>query len=157
MIGEKYFDYYFGYGSNLNVKQMNKRCSLAIPYKKARMPNYKLKFNQGVLDVVKAEGREVIGGIYIIPKADIENLDRYEGYPYLYGRSRIRFKKEKLRAIIYYMKKDGKRRSINNKPTRYYYNTVKQGFKDWGIDTKFLETALQETYIKELKNRKECG
>lgn len=77
--------YYFAYGSNLNKKQMMKRCPDASPVARAKLKGYQLTFNR-VADIVPEEQAITWGAIYTVSPKDIENLDLYEGYPRLYGK-----------------------------------------------------------------------
>jgi len=85
---------YFGYGSNLDVQQMHRRCAevvrLAAP---GCLRGYTLAFNAyssswggGVADVVRAPQQEVWGLVYDVSRGGLERLDIYEGYPHLYTR-----------------------------------------------------------------------
>ena len=78
---------YFAYGSNLNWEQMRSRCPSACFVSTARLENYRLAFTRrsqkrqcGVADVVHAPGCEVWGVLYEITGADMELLDRAEGF-----------------------------------------------------------------------------
>ena len=35
-----------------------------------------------------------------------------------------------------------------NQPSQYYYEVIKQGYHDVGLDTKYLDEALKDTEIR---------
>lgn len=78
---------YFAYGSNMQFKQMQERCSSAAFLGIARFPGYKLAFTRysnrwegGVADMIKSKGTEVYGVIYTLSEKDLDSLDQCEGY-----------------------------------------------------------------------------
>lgn len=78
---------YFAYGSNMQSRQMRKRCVSVEFLSVAKLPGYKLAFTRysngwggGVADIVESNGSEVYGVIYRLSEKDLEHLDRYEGY-----------------------------------------------------------------------------
>ncbi|KAH0495671.1 hypothetical protein TgHK011_009206 [Trichoderma gracile] len=71
---------YFAYGSNLHVKQMNRRCPNSKFIGKARLANYRWQINQrGYANVIQAEGHWVDGLVYEIDDIDEAKLDINEG------------------------------------------------------------------------------
>lgn len=84
---------YFAYGSNLDIEQMESRCPSSHVKTKGRLRDYRLDFRRystgwrgGVADVVKDDGGEVWGIVYELTRADLKQLDAYEGYPDVYTR-----------------------------------------------------------------------
>lgn len=79
---------YFAYGSNMDPKQMRRRCPSSRFVATACLPDFRLDFTRrsprrrcGVADVVPDVGAEVWGILYHLHKAtDIQRLDRAEGY-----------------------------------------------------------------------------
>lgn len=78
---------YFAYGSNLDWKQMKKRCPSASFLCKAKLKDYRLEFTRysknrkcGVADVVPISGNDVWGFVYKIADDDIGELDKSEGF-----------------------------------------------------------------------------
>ena len=85
--------YYFSYGSNMDYKQMKKRCPDAKYFGVGFLQDYKLAFTRysqkwesAVADVLVSPGDVVWGVIYILSSDDLEKLDRYEGQPSIYRR-----------------------------------------------------------------------
>lgn len=71
---------YFAYGSNLHIKQMNRRCPNSKFIGKARLSNYRWQINErGYANVTQAEGHWVDGLVYEIDDADEAKLDINEG------------------------------------------------------------------------------
>ncbi|PTB36406.1 uncharacterized protein TrAFT101_010292 [Trichoderma asperellum] len=71
---------YFAYGSNLHVKQMNRRCPNSRFIGKARLSNYRWQINErGYANVVAAERHWVDGLVYEIDDVDEAKLDINEG------------------------------------------------------------------------------
>ncbi|RFU77782.1 aig2 family [Trichoderma arundinaceum] len=71
---------YFAYGSNLHIKQMNRRCPNSKFIGKARLSNYRWQINErGYANVTEAEGHWVDGLVYEIDDTDEAKLDINEG------------------------------------------------------------------------------
>ncbi|KAF5130808.1 uncharacterized protein G6M90_00g060700 [Metarhizium brunneum] len=72
--------YYFAYGSNLHMKQMQRRCPKSKYVGFGRLPNFRWQINErGYANVVYAEGHWVDGLVYEIEETDEEKLDISEG------------------------------------------------------------------------------
>ncbi|KAL7930998.1 hypothetical protein V8C35DRAFT_310978 [Trichoderma chlorosporum] len=71
---------YFAYGSNLHIKQMNRRCPNSKYIGTARLCNYRWQINErGYANVTQAEGHWVDGLVYEIDDIDEAKLDINEG------------------------------------------------------------------------------
>src|SRR5262245_49397714 len=79
---------YFAYGSNLNRAAMARRCPESRPVASGVLEGWQLTF-QGVADVEPNQLARTYGALWKITGADLERLDRYEGYPALYGRKLV--------------------------------------------------------------------
>lgn len=82
---------YFAYGSNMNPYQMKHRCPGAVPLASAKLENYRL-VERTFADIEKAEGEVVYGALWACSKDNIVALDRYEGYPSMYGKHMVEVK-----------------------------------------------------------------
>lgn len=129
---------YLAYGSNINLEQMARRCPNSKVIGTAMIPDYELEF-RGVATIVPKKGAEVPVLMWEIDQQDELNLNSYEGFPRLY------------RKEIFEMEVNGKIREgmaylMNYKgiapPTAQYYNGIKKGYEDNGMDTKYLHDAL---------------
>lgn len=129
--------YYIAYGSNLNIHQMSLRCPDALPITSTLMTNMTLVFRGnargcGVATVEPKTGSDVPVGVWKITGDDEKALDRYEGYPYLYNKKyfRLHVNGKEVQAMIYIMNPG---HSITS-PSASYYETIKQGYRDFGFD-----------------------
>ena len=133
---------YFAFGSNLNQKQMKKRCKDSKYIGCYSLNNYKLVFRNfylggGVADVQKQKKSTVLGAIYQISKSDEKKLDIYEDFPILY--KKIYFKYYNRKIMSYIMTK----KSVFRYPTEKYLNVIKQGYKDCDLNKSYLFKALK--------------
>lgn len=132
---------YIAYGSNMNLEQMKRRCPLAKAIGKTVLKNYKLVF-KGVADIERSEDAEVPVVVWEITKECEKALDIYEGYPRLYRKEYVQIEIDgKIELAMVYVMNYTK----GAKPSEYYYNVIKQGYKDFGIKTETLEIALAES------------
>jgi gamma-glutamylcyclotransferase (GGCT)/AIG2-like uncharacterized protein YtfP len=131
--------YYFAYGSNLSRQQMLKRCPQAKALQSAVLPNYKLVFSGwsrewrgGVATIQSSHGDRVTGGIYEISEQDLSRLDKYEGYPAEYTRTRVTVYPDTgpaLEAVAY-----ARPRQLEaSKPSAEYLAVIRQGYQEWGL------------------------
>jgi hypothetical protein len=136
---------YFAYGSNLNVEQFFRRCPAAKRFGRFSMPDWKLIFD-GVADIAPSPGDAVEGAIYEITPRCEQALDRYEGFPHLYGKGTFtvtitgRNGKSEVRPVmVYTMETDTIR-----PPSAAYLATIRRGFDDWSIPHATLNAAHRE-------------
>lgn len=132
---------YIAYGSNLNIRQMKYRCPNAKIIGNYILEGYKLEF-RGVANIIPDQKSKVPVGLWEITEECEKALDIYEGYPNLYRKEYIELgiNGEKEIGMVYVMNY----RNIAE-PSRYYYNVIKEGYKDFGIDEKPLKKALEES------------
>lgn len=140
---------YFAYGSNLNVAQMRLRCPNAVPFARFNYPNWKLAF-RGVADIVPEPGAVVNGGLWRITAACEWALDRYEGvssglytkeyFTVIYTDAETGEKKIED-CLVYVMG----RGSSFEKPWTGYLNTIREGYKDFGLDEAPLLATVEAT------------
>jgi hypothetical protein len=74
--------------------------------------------------------------LFEISKNDEKKLDIYEDYPALYKKHYFTYYGKKV--MTYTMVK----KSIFKFPTERYLNIVKRGYRDCGLDNKYLKKAL---------------
>ena len=128
---------YFAFGSNLNQKQMKRRCRDSKYIGCYSLKNYKLVFRNyflggGVADVEKKKNSSVLGAIYKISKKDERELDIYEDFPKTYIKKYFRLLGKKV--MFYYMPK--KTRHVL--PSKRYLNLIIQGYKDCGYRNNYI-------------------
>ena len=136
---------YFAFGSNLNRKQMKRRCSDSKYVGCYTLKNYKLSFRTnnysggvidgGVADIEKKKKSRVLGAIYKISKKDEKKLDIYEDFPYLYIKKYFKIYGKKV--MFYYMPKKTKHVA----PSKRYLNIIIQGYKDCGYRDSYILIA----------------
>lgn len=139
--------YYLAYGSNLNVEQMRYRCPGAKRIGTTNLNGYRLTFrgnnrSNGVANIEPRHGSSVPVGIWSITDRDESNLDRYEGFPFLYDKVTFKVQLPDLRTVdaIAYIMTGGRPWA---RPSAYYLETIKQGYRDFGFDNRKLLYAAR--------------
>ena len=129
---------YFAYGSNLNLFQMKRRCKDSFFLKKINLKDFRLTFRSKyrAADIEPKKNSIVPGGLFDISKSDEKKLDVYEYYPILYRKFYFTYYGKKV--MTYTMVKKTPFRF----PTERYLNVVKRGYKDCGLDSKYLTQGL---------------
>lgn len=142
--------YYIAYGSNLNLEQMKRRCPDAKLLGTGTIKDYGLLFRgspkNAVATIEPLAGSKVPVGVFEISLLDEKYLDRYEGYPHLYYKDKvdIEIRGEKTEAMIYLMHP----KYEMGMPSRSYYQTIRQGYDDCGLDTSYLDFAVKNMQIE---------
>ncbi len=129
---------YFAYGSNMNPERMRKRGVNFLDRKCAVLEGWRLMFNkkpsrpthpqEGYANIERDENSVVEGVLYTIKDEDIEQLDRYEGYPNHYDRIKVKVKLrngEEVEAITYVARPDKVEEGL--KPARGYLGHLLKG------------------------------
>ena len=129
---------YFAYGSNLHHFQMKRRCKDSVYLKKINLKDFRLTFRSKyrAADIEPKKNSIVPGGLFEISKSDEKKLDVYEDFPNLY--KKYYFYYYGKRVMTYTMVK----KSVFKFPTERYLNIVKLGYKDCGLDSKYLQKGL---------------
>jgi gamma-glutamylcyclotransferase (GGCT)/AIG2-like uncharacterized protein YtfP len=119
---------YFAFGSNLNRKQIKRRCKNSRFISRHILKNYQLAFRSkyGAADIQRKKGSSVLGAIYDISKADEKKLDVYEEFPKVYVKKYFKILGKKV--MFYYMFNKTKQ----TEPSRIYLSSIIQGYKDCG-------------------------
>ena len=131
---------YLAYGSNLAKSQMRRRCPSARALGSIMLKDAKLVF-RGVADVIYSAGSQVPVGVWRIYRDDEEALDRYEGIRSGYYSKELVELDDGSEALLYVMNSKG-----IYPPTQQYYDIVRQGYRDFGLDMDYLHKALAESY-----------
>ncbi|KUO73444.1 MAG: hypothetical protein APF81_19740 [Desulfosporosinus sp. BRH_c37] len=135
---------YLAYGSNMNLKQMEVRCPTAKVVGKATLKGYELLFkgvNGGAYATIKKNpDKETPVVVWEIDAIAENRLDKYEGFPTLYGKSNLRVELDgkKVSAMVYIMNR-GPRLGM---PEHHYYEGILAGYEAAGFDPAILEDAL---------------
>ncbi|CAK7027506.1 MAG: hypothetical protein ENTB_05215 [Enterocloster aldenensis] len=139
---------YIAYGSNLNLPQMAFRCPAAEVVGKSELKDYELLFRGGrrgaVATVEPKEGGSVPVLLWKIRQTDEAALDRYEGYPRLYGKQMmdVELDGKTVSAMVYIMT-PGHEFGI---PSDYYAEVIREGYESAGFDTQVLEDAIEHAW-----------
>ena len=139
---------YIAYGSNLNLPQMAFRCPAAEVVGKSELKDYELLFRGGrrgaVATVEPKEGGSVPVLLWKIRQTDEAALDRYEGYPRLYGKQMmdVELDGKAVSAMVYIMT-PGHEFGI---PSDYYAEVIREGYESAGFDTQVLEDAIEHAW-----------
>ena len=127
---------YIAYGSNLDQRQMARRCPTAEVVCSGMLYGHELLFRGSqfgaVATVEPKPGACVPVLVWKIKPSDERALDLYEGYPHLY-------RTENLSVTM-----DGGERDYGV-PARSYYETIARGYADAGFDIGVLNEAVQES------------
>lgn len=138
---------YAAYGSNTNLKQMQKRCPKAKVVGKGVLNNYRLTFrgtNNGVANIEECNGRSVPVVMWRITEACEKALDVYEGFPRLYIKKNIEVETSEsaVSAMVYLMAKEYEK--MPARPNEHYLNIITEGFEEHGLAQDILKKAYEE-------------
>lgn len=139
---------YAAYGSNMHIGQMELRCPGAKIIGKGTVP-YRLMFHglgKGVADIVPDKRCKTPVVIWEIDEMHEEALDRYEGYPRLYVKENVPVTLEdgsQVQAMAYVMTEPYK---VPTLPHQAYFNVIRRGYIDNGIEVDILKTAWHRVY-----------
>jgi hypothetical protein len=150
---------YWAYGSNLDVRAMRHRAPEAEKFRALYAKKVELVF-RGVADVEIVDDDTMItpGGLWWITERDEAALDVYEGvrggfYEKLYFDMDV---EGKMELVMFYKM----RRHENGvaPPSRGYFNTIRQGYHDFGLNADALFGALhrshdQKNWTQEMRDR----
>lgn len=158
---------YFAYGSNINLNQMAVRCPDAKVVESAVLEGYELLFRGngssfGVATIAPKEGSQVQGLLWKITPYCEMSLDIYEGYPRLYEKQEVTLRTKsgmRVQVMVYVMTHEKER--LPTMPTRSYYTSIQEGFRQNGLPKQALKDALSnlihEQRAQERRNFKHKG
>ncbi len=134
---------YFAYGSNLNKSQMAFRSPTAKALGSAYFVGWQLVF-RGVADIERGDDDSLLPvGIWSIEEADEAALDRYEGV------SSGLYRKVEINGMLTYRMN----RYSYARPPAEYFNTILNGYRDFGLDESELYNARDESTFREEEQR----
>lgn len=134
---------YFAYGSNLNKRAMARRCPDAAPVGKFFLPDARLVF-RGVADCIAEPGSKCPGAVWQISDECEDALDRYEGIGSGFYRKEylpIAGFRGESKLMLYVMNSSGVM-----PPSVGYLDTIKQGYRDFGLPAAPLQAAVQQAW-----------
>lgn len=144
---------YIAYGSNMDEKQMAKRCPTARLLGTSEIKDYRLLFKgskTGAYATIEAQkGGRVPVLIWEIGEQDERNLDRYEGYPVFYHKKEIEVQLvgERKNAMAYVMDEDGEL----GVPSARYYNVLENAYWKFGFPMGILLEAHEASKKKNIQ------
>lgn len=137
---------YISYGSNLCKRKMRMRCPGARPVGKFMLTKAKLVF-RGTADVEYSPNDSVPCGLWLIDKQHEAALDRFEGVAsgHYYKEESIvlKYQGKPHNALIYLMNDNG-----IYPPSEHYADTLRQGYKDFGLDQTYLDAAIRQSFVR---------
>lgn len=142
--------YYIAYGSNLNIRQMRRRCPGAKIIGTAEIPDYELLFKGSLtgsyLTIEPKAGASVPVAVWSVTTADEQALDRYEGYPDFYYKAEMKLPivgiqtgKVRVREAFVYIMHEERQLGL---PNDSYVCTCLEGYRSFGFDAKILLRAV---------------
>jgi gamma-glutamylcyclotransferase (GGCT)/AIG2-like uncharacterized protein YtfP len=114
----------------------------------------------GVANITHATGHIVPGALWEITDTDLVALDKYEGYPSLYGRNNdfevTLPNGDKIEVLTYFMVSYKLGALPLSIPSEMYFNIIKEGYNDFGLSLYYLAEAYHTTVgeIWRQKNKK---
>jgi len=136
--------YYFAYGMNTNIAEMNNRCPKAVSLGRCVLPNFELKFRHHA-DIDLVPGSAMEGVLWEITPECEKSLDRLEGYPYYYNKIDVVLLDGSV-AMAYIMNSKGPEIA----PSVGYDNCLYEGYLAHGLDvdnlTAHIDMLLQGEY-----------
>lgn len=148
-----FYRYYVAYGSNLNIKQMKRRCPSATVVGITALRDYQLLFKVSktgaYLTIEKCEGKTVPVVIWKVTPEDEMMLDFYEGCPTYYYKTtkKITLNGRKIRAFVYIMHEN----RMFGIPSKEYIRRCRIGYKMFNFDLSNLTDAIYTSYDNLMK------
>lgn len=137
--------YYFAYGSNLSLRQMNQRCPRSRLMGSGFISDYSLEFktafgNNAYATLEEKQGAQVPIAIYEIQTEDEQSLDRYEGVAgghYYKAILTAQFNGEQINGLVYLMRKQ----PTHKVPHPDYIAIIREGYATHNFDFKIVNDA----------------
>ncbi len=129
---------------------MKSRCPRSVPVAPALLEGYRLAIalpadapagETGWATVTRQEGARVPGALFRLHADDLAALDRFEDFPTLYRRERLKVSTATgaAHAMLYIMRTPLRAA----RPTAGYAATIQEGYRNFGLPTAALERVLQ--------------
>lgn len=137
--------YYFAYGSNLDITQMQRRCPGSRPIGRAKLSGYNFQFDglsqnwshAAAANIIPAKGKAVWGALYEMSDQNQVELDRYEPN---YERATLEVESEKFGRVmaITYLRSARKL----GRPSPEYLSAIVKGAKDNDLPRDYVQTVV---------------
>jgi len=131
--------YYFAYGMNTNLYEMQHRCPNAENMGAAYLDDHKMVFKYHA-DMIKTPGHTAPGVLWKITDQCLASLDMLEGFPVYYNRKTVKIQTksgEVVDALMYYMIDEEE----FCEPSTGYYYMLSEGYNSHKISLKYLKSA----------------
>jgi hypothetical protein len=125
---------YVAYGSNMNRRQMARRCPKARPLAAVRLEGWRLVMKR-VADIEPDAHAVTPAALWEITRACERALDTYEGFPHLYIKERLAValpNGRRVKPMAYVM--NGPRRRDHGPAHDGYLAAIADGYRDFGFD-----------------------
>ena len=133
---------YFAYGSNINLGQMEHRCTAAQVVGPVVLEGYELLFRRGgFATIAPKEGENVQGLLWNITPECERSLDIYEGYPRFYDKRMVTVRDSEGRSlsVMAYIMDERFREPML--PSTDYYGGILEGYRQNGLPVAALKKA----------------
>lgn len=150
---------YVAYGSNLNIRQMSQRCPGAELLATGYLKDWILLYRGGsrcggVATIQRRKGYNVPVALWSITESDELELDRYEGYPWLYKKHYVMVHlkgwQRRVRGMAYIMTPVFSKPAV---PGKYYIETIREGYRNCKLEMEYLYASL-EVNLSETKTER---
>lgn len=131
---------YFAYGANLNLASMKIRCPAAKPVSAFLLQDWCLAFSD-VATIQPKTGASVPGALWSITDQCEDNLDVFEGFPWLY--SKVYLAQHNMEFMAYVMNHD-----LPALPSHSYFNTILEGYEDWDLPVSELHLTRDQILLE---------
>lgn len=139
----------------MNLKQMDYRCPNSYVVCNGKLKGWKLVFNFHA-DVIKTDNENdaVPVVVWNIADNDWDRLDMYEGYPSYYVKETVNviLDEGKIEKAIVYVMADN-RKGVHP-PAHTYFDGIREGYIENGIDVEYLYEALEHSLNNKTKYNK---
>lgn len=138
--------FYFAYGSNMNPNRMQDRIPGARLIGPGVLRGWSVR-ERLYADIDRSRKGQVDGVIYCITADELAVLDRYEGFPHIYGSEMVTVRLAgggSVKAITYTMTEETKQRRSGQRYPEWYRAICSLGAQAHGIYDEFkrpLEAA----------------
>lgn len=132
--------YYFAYGRNTNLNDMEHRCPGAVRIDNAWIDGYTFKWRTAA-DIELATDNYVVGVLWALTDEHLASLDRFEGFPNYYFRQRVIAKtgQQEYVSWVYMMVNQGD----ESMPGDEYRTALFEGYDQNHLSTDQMELGLK--------------
>lgn len=137
--------YYFAYGMLTDPEIMQAAEFVGA----ATLPNFNFEF-RGYANVYPGRG-SAQGVLWVVSREFLSNLDRTEGYPYLYDRKTVPVMAngQRYEAFVYTMTPESAERMEGRVPTQSYLRLLVNGYDHAGLPLTQIKQALDQLVERE--------